>query len=82
MSEHEHEFDGSPKRNLVRICVDRNCRELRIGTGKRWRKLTADEYITVTAHMMEAISIAQAMQIIHGKERGLDRARQVLGYDE
>lgn len=79
---HEHEFDGAPKKGLVRMCVDRKCLEMRVGTGKRWRELTPTERINVTLHMMEANIIAQTGIIIHGKEKGMEWARRVLGYDQ
>lgn len=77
---HEHEFDGKPTEGLVRMCVDRNCTALRVGTGRKWRELTGTELVSVTARMMEDIAVAQAMTIIHGRERGMKRAREVLGY--
>lgn len=77
---HEHEFDGPPKRGHVGMCVDRNCTAIRVGTGKRWREPTATELVTITARMMEDMAVAQAMTIIHGHERGMKRAREVLGY--
>lgn len=77
---HEHEFEGSPEKGRVGMCIDRNCTAVRVGTGRKWREPTGSEQLSITARMMEDIAIADAMIIIHGKERGMKRAREVLGY--
>lgn len=66
-------------RGAIDVSADRSA-DWRVWTGRRWRPLTPDELLTVTAHMMEACAIANAMTIIHGRERGVRRAREVLGY--
>jgi hypothetical protein len=66
------------------VCREDECTELRVGerrNGARvWRPPTGDETLSITARMMEDIAVAQAMQIIHGRKRGLERARYLLGY--
>jgi hypothetical protein len=84
--DHEHDFgvpDGPGHVQMCRVLVPGDCVELRIADHKpphRWRELTGTEKITVTAHMMEAIAIAQTGRIIHGPVRGPAWAREVLGY--
>lgn len=74
---------GEPRPGVVQMCRADDCTALRIGTRRgRWRELTFDEQSAVTAHMMQAIAIADAMVIIHGPERGMRRAREVLGYPD
>lgn len=80
MSEHEHEFDGKPTRGHLACCVDRNCNEWRVGTGRRWRELTSAEHTSLTIKQMEDLVVFDTMQIIHGKERGAAKARYFLGY--
>lgn len=81
---HQHAYGPPAERGSVRHCIAGDgCVHLNVvdrRTGQ-WRDLTVDEQINVTAQMMEDICIAQAMQIVHGPERGLARARQLLGYD-
>jgi photosystem II stability/assembly factor-like uncharacterized protein len=60
--------------------LDLSAADWRVWTGRRWRPLTGEELLAVTAHMMEAIAIGEAMQIVHGRDRGVARAREVLGY--
>lgn len=80
MSDHEHDF-GQPRYRWIAMCAYHDCTELRVGTRNgRHRTLTSDELIAVTAKMMQDVAVAQAMRIIHGPERGLARAREVLGY--
>lgn len=79
VSRHEHNF-GESKFKVVKMCSVDDCTELRIGTKRGgWRELTPTEMLDAVAVMMEQICIAQAMQIVHGKERGMKRAREVLG---
>lgn len=80
--EHEHEFPKAKFREVVMCRSDpANCSEIRIGTKRgNLRNLTGNELLSVVAHMMEDICVVQAMQIIHGPERGMKRAREVLGY--
>jgi hypothetical protein len=80
VSEHEHRFPAA-KFKVAVMCRVSDCTEWRIGTKRGGlRELTPDELITLAARMMEEIAITEAMQIIHGKERGLQRAREVLGH--
>jgi hypothetical protein len=80
METHVHDF-GQSKFKVVKMCQIGDCTELRIGTKRGgFRELTGEELLTAAARMMEDICIAQAMQIVHGKERGMQRAREVLGY--
>lgn len=75
MTEHEHEFDGPPDRGALRMCVDRHCTEWRVGTGTAWRELTSNEHTSLTLLQWEDLIMVEAMQVIHGKERGLARYR-------
>lgn len=81
---HQHAYGPPAERGIVRQCIAGDgCAHLNVvdhGTGQ-WRDLTGTELLNVTAHMMEDIAITQAMQIVHGPERGLARARQLLGHD-
>jgi hypothetical protein len=65
--EHEHEFNGPPKRGRIEMCVGYRCTAQRIGTGRRWRDLTAAERTKVTIFMMEQLAVADALRIIHGE---------------
>jgi hypothetical protein len=69
------------KRGTLDLTAD-HAAEWRLWTGRRWRPLTPDELVSVTAHMMEATAIGQAMVLFHGRERGIARAREVLGYPD
>jgi len=70
--------------------VAEDCTEMRVAVGgsrmsryglaRSWRPLTSSEQIDVLAIMMEDVAIMQAMQIIHGRVEGEQRARQALGY--
>ena len=85
MTEHEHDFGLDPRQapiGTARMCRAPDCTHwgVRHRGRVRWEDPTADESIRLTAHMMRDIAIAQAMQIIHGRERGLARAREMLGY--
>jgi hypothetical protein len=78
---HEHEFGAARFREVAMCRADDDCTELRIGTRRGGlRTLTADEYVSVLCRMMQDVAVAQAMTIIHGPERGMARAREVLGY--
>lgn len=79
---HEHDFRVDSPRGTVCFCTTASCGAMRIIDHRsgQLRELTLDELFTVTAHMMEATAIGQAMQLIHGREHGLERAREVLGY--
>lgn len=80
---HEHRFKLQGGPGTIVWCEHERCVEMRVVTFGKYRtlrRLNADELVTVTAHMMEAIGIGRAMQVIHGRERGLARARAVLGY--
>lgn len=85
MSEHEHDFGDARQAPIgsVRPCRVGDCTEWAVRRPRlvRWDALTPSERLDLMAIQMEDIAIAQAMQIIHGQERGLRRARQVLGYD-
>lgn len=77
---HEHQF-GEPKFRVVQMCAVEGCVEMRIGTKRgRFRDLTTDERIAVTARQIEDIALVQAMQIIHGPDYGLQRVREIRGY--
>lgn len=87
MTDCEHEHDWGDARTApigtARPCRVGDCTKwgVRHRRKVRWEEPTVEELIGLTAHMMEAVAIAQAMQIIHGSERGLARAREALGYD-
>jgi len=85
MSEHEHEWGEPadfPIGTAMMCTAQTDCTEWAVrDTGQRWRAPTPTELTSLVMHMMEAIVIAQTMQIIHGRERGMVRARQALGYD-
>lgn len=85
MTEHEHDFGDARKVPIgtARPCRVGSCAEWGVRHRGRviWEKPTVEELIGLTAHMMEAIAIAEAMVIIHGQDRGMRRAREVLGYD-
>jgi hypothetical protein len=77
---HEHVF-AVPRYRVVTMCSVEGCTEMRVGTRRgRLRSLTPDEVVSVIARMMEDIAVAEAMTVIHGRERGIARAREVLGY--
>lgn len=79
MSDHEHKF-GKPEFKTMVMCSVEECTELRIGTKRgRWRELTIEETITAMAIMFEDIAVGRALQMIHGKERGLQRLQEVRG---
>ena len=83
MPKHEHRFKLKGPPGTVLFCEADVCGEVRIVTSgkiRTMRRPTVDEQLTIIAHMMQATAIGQAMQIIHGKERGIQRAREVLGY--
>ena len=80
--DHDHDF-GNPAPGTVVICQFQDCPEMRVrprDRRRKLRKLTYSETIDVLAIQMEDIAIAQAMTIIHGPERGIQRAREALGY--
>ena len=92
MAEHIHEF-GDPRTvpiGSARMCrgrvgepgFQRDC--LKWGVRHRgrvaWEDPTVDELIGLIAHMIEATAIGEAMVLIHGREHGIQRARQALGY--
>lgn len=77
---HTHSFPSTKPRNIV-FCQESTCTEVRVGLKKgKLRELTPQEKLSLLAIQMEDLAIAQAMQIIHGKERGLQIARNRLGY--
>lgn len=81
-TDHQHRF--SPQRRRVGTivwCLEPGCGSMRVWGRLTHRPLNYTETINVIAHMLEATAIGQAMQIIHGRERGLRRAREVLGYE-
>jgi hypothetical protein len=81
MADHEHDFGGYQGPRKLAWCRHPDCMEVRVGDRRGvWRKLNADETISLTAHMIEAIAIADAMVIVHGQDHGMRRAREVLGY--
>lgn len=80
MTEHLHVYPERPQEGAVEVCRVRDCPEWRVWNGMFWRKLSGTELIDLTAILMEDIAIGQAMTIIHGEERGIKRAREVLGY--
>lgn len=85
MAEHEHDFGDARSAPIgaARICRVAECTEWGVRhRGKvRWEPPTVDETIALVEHMMWATAVGQAFTIIHGRERGLRRAREVLGYD-
>lgn len=77
---HEHVFGPAKFQHLV-WCQVAGCPEVMVGTKRgRLRPLTVDERISLIARMMEDIAVEQAMALIHGPERGHQRALEVLGY--
>ena len=80
--DHDHEYDGAPDDGIVRMCVDRRCHHVAVGTGTAWREPTTAEQTEITLFMMNDVIIAEAMQMIHGKEAGARRARYLLGYTD
>lgn len=84
MTAHEHAYGALAERGTVGWCrAGDGCRHMRVvdhRTGQ-WRDLTGPELLNVTAHMLEADAIGRAMTMIHGREHGQARARQVLGYE-
>jgi hypothetical protein len=79
--DHDHEFDGPPDVGMVRMCIDRRCHYVAVGTGDSWRDPTPIEQTNITLFMWNEVIIAEAMQIVHGREAGLRRARYLLGHD-
>lgn len=85
MAEHEHDFGLDARAapiGAARMCHVAGCTQwgVRHRRRVRWEDPTVDELIGLIDHMIYATAIGQAMQIIHGRERGLQRAREVLGY--
>jgi hypothetical protein len=82
--DHEHDFGDARAAPIgsARLCTVADCVQwgVRHKYRVRWEDPTANELVSLTARMMEDIAIAQAMQIIHGPERGLARARYLRGY--
>lgn len=77
---HEHVFGRAAFRHLA-WCQVAGCTEVMVGTKRgRLRPLTVDERISLIARMVEDIAVEQAMTLIHGPERGHQRALEVLGY--
>ncbi len=83
---HEHEWDRDPEPGLIGWCRVKGCQEMRVGTPRNrgprggpkrsvWRELTASEMVSLVGLMMEDLAYVQALQMIHGKERGLARYR-------
>lgn len=80
-AEHEHRFGGYQGPRQLGWCLEPRCMEVRVGDYRGvWRRLTVDETFGLVEHMMYATAIGQAMTIVHGHDRGLQRAREVLGY--
>jgi hypothetical protein len=77
--DHDHEFAGPPEDGAIRMCVDRRCVYTAVGTGTEWRDPTPEEQTKITLFMWQDVIVAEAMQIIHGPEAGLRRARYLLG---
>lgn len=72
---HEHQFAGDqPERHLV-ACEVPGCTNWRIVDHGALRELNAKERVSLTCLMMEDLILAQAMVLIHGRERGLERIR-------
>jgi hypothetical protein len=80
--DHDHEFDGPPDENIVRMCIDRRCHYVAVGTGTAWREPTPTESTNITLFMWNEVIVAQAMQMVHGTEAGMRRARYVLGHTD
>jgi hypothetical protein len=79
--DHRHRFGRWWPEGRVAMCGIGDCTAIRVVRGGQMCELSYDETIAVMAHQLEAIAIAQAMMMIHGRERGMRRAREALGYD-
>lgn len=82
-AEHEHEFGDArsvPPRT-AKMCAVEGCTQWGVAWRQKWRQPTAEETISLLAHMIEATAIGRAMILIHGRDYGIRRAREVLGYD-
>jgi hypothetical protein len=86
--EHEHTF-GDPNSvpfGTIRWCqwrtggiTDEQCHEMRVAwrdkvpSPKHWRELTASEKLDVTCKMWEDLTMFDAMKLIHGPQRAMQR---------
>ena len=80
--DHDHEYGGPPDEGMVRMCIDRRCHHVAVGTGAAWREPTSTEQTSITIFMMRDTIVADAMTMIHGQEAGRRRARYLLGYTD
>lgn len=74
-----HDF-GEPVDGHVRMCSHLKCIQMAVAEGGSWREPTGTELLDITATMLEDIGMAEAMMLIHGRERGLARYRDSAGY--
>lgn len=82
--DHDHDFGDARTAPIgsARMCKVGDCTQwgVRHKGRVRWEDPTPDEQVSLVARMMEDIALAQAMQMIHGRERGLGRVREIRGY--
>lgn len=80
MTDHEHAFGTSYGFGDVVMCGRPRCTELRIVTKRGGlRTLTGQEQIAVLTVMIQDLALVQALTWIHGKERAIQRVREVRG---
>lgn len=78
MPDHEHDFGPVGDRLTAAMCRDPDCVEWGVSTGKRWREPTSAESVSLALRMIEDVAMADALVMIHGRERGLAKARFLL----
>jgi hypothetical protein len=78
---HLHDF-GTADVGVVRMCAVDGCAVLHAHTAEGWVPLTATQQSEATMIMWEDLIMVKAMQLIHGKERGLAHYREMAGYDQ
>lgn len=57
-----------------------DCTTFAVSTGKRWRDPSAAERVAVFGRMWEDVIYVDAFTMIHGRQRAIDKVRQMRGY--
>lgn len=83
-AEHEHEFiyPRSAPPGSVLWCTVANCIEMGVidHRSRALRPLTSNERLAVICQMWEDLILTDALGVIHGRERAIQRIVEMRGY--
>jgi len=79
---HVHDFGDAAMvaPRTVGFCTVEFCSECRVAWRRKWREPTASEQLSIVARMWEDVIYVDALSMIHGRQRAVERVRRMRGY--